>query len=110
MNCPKCGATSRVTTTEQMQTYVRRYRKCTNCKYKFVTHQNLEEYVSKFDENGRLRKRARAAKLTIDDVKRIRAAAAEGKSTFECSLECECDCTVSTAYKVITGRTWAWLK
>ena len=110
MNCPKCGAKSRVTTTESMSSYIRRYRKCTQCKFTFTTHQSLEEYISRSDKNGKPRKRAPASKLTIEDVKRMRAAAAEGKSTFECSLECECDCTVSTAYKVISGRTWAWVK
>jgi transcriptional regulator NrdR family protein len=93
-----------------MSSFIRRYRKCIQCKFTFTTHQSLEEYIARSDKNGKLRKRAPASKLTVEDVKRMRAAAAEGKSTFECSLECECDCTVSTAYKVISGRTWAWVK
>jgi hypothetical protein len=40
----------------------------------------------------------------------MRDAYANGATAFECSLLCSCDITVSTAWKVVAGKTWAWVK
>lgn len=103
MKCPKCQTKTRVTTTvRSFSDHVRRYRKCPKCGYKCVTRQALEEIIPW--------RAAPRAKLTVEDVRRIRAAAAEGKTAFECSLECSCDITVCTADKVIKRKTWAWVE
>lgn len=111
MKCPKCQTKARVTTTvRSFSDHVRRYRKCPKCGYKFVTRQALEEITSSMALVGVPGRAGPRAKLTVEDVRRIRAAAAEGKTGFECSLECACDITVCTVYKVIKRKTWAWVE
>ena len=108
MDCPKCGTKSKVTTTlRSFRDHVRRYRKCPSCSHTFVTRQNYEEITQPLAEPGRPYRRS---KLTVEDVRAMREAHAAGASTFDCSLLCSCDITVSTAWKVIKGRTWAWVQ
>ena len=41
MDCPVCGAVARVScSTKRFSDHVRRYRRCTGCKYTFVTAQS----------------------------------------------------------------------
>ncbi len=111
MKCPKCQAKTRVTTTlRSFRDHVRRYRKCPKCGHKLVTRQGFEEITASVAIYGRPGRVGPRAKLTVEDVRKIRAAAAEGKTAFECSLECDCEITVCTAYKVIKRKTWAWVE
>ena len=110
MNCPECGAKSRVQTTlRHFKDHVRRYRKCPKCGHTFVTRQNYEEITEPLDVLKRSQPHVRA-KLTVEDVRKMREAHAGGASTFDCSLLCSCDITVNAAYKVVTRKTWAWVE
>ena len=113
MNCPECGAKSRVQTTlRHFRDHVRRYRKCPKCGHTFVTRQNYEEITEPLEalKKSAEDQRYAAAKLTIEDVRIMRKAYAAGASTFDCSLMCSCDITVNAAYKVVTRKTWAWVE
>lgn len=42
MNCPSCGHDTRVEETRKAQQGLRRYRRCTNCKLRFTTTEELD--------------------------------------------------------------------
>jgi len=45
MQCPKCSASSSVSTTVQLDKEVKRHRKCKACGSNFVTIESVIEYV-----------------------------------------------------------------
>jgi len=105
MKCPKCGSTSRVISLNKKKPgEIRRYRKCTNCEYKFVTTQGPEEIAQRKQVLYRKGEEHPNAKLTDDTVREMRTLAATGVSSLECGLIW--DVSQKVAWNAIVGRTW----
>ena len=115
MDCPKCGATTRVTCLERHPNgyRIRRFRRCTSCGHKFRTTQSCE----KVDNDGRIwnqdqsRRNAMqgelspSAILTEQDVVRIRTLYAAGDTSYN-ALARETGMCKTTIQKIVERKTW----
>ena len=86
---------------------VRRSRRCLICSHKFITTQLpgtiTEEVCERIPQHMRTN-----AKLDADKIIAMRKYAAEGASSFECSLVW--DVSQKVAWSAIVGRTWKHVK
>ena len=98
--CPQCGGDTRVTCVVRGEKEIRRYRRCTDCQYKFATSQPHEIVTDKgfFDKLGR------KARLTPEQVKEIKDRAAKGHSHFELAIDY--DVNPKQIWRIVTGRSW----
>ena len=83
---------------------IRRYRKCTACNHTFVTTQAPEVITDRKQCLHRKGEENANAKLSNAKVIEMRQYAAEGASSFECSLIW--DVSQKVAWNAIVGRTW----
>ena len=113
MQCPKCGAITRVTNTLHHDSglRIRRFRTCTECSHTFRTTQTVE----KIDNDGRLwhfsDTRARGAGhgksvFTDDDIRRMREMWKTGKHT-QTELSVIFGCSRNNVSHIIQRKTWA---
>ena len=86
---------------------VRRYYTCLACSHKFVTTQPLGELTETICERISGEKHPNS-KLDNEKVIAMRQYAAEGASSFECSLVW--DVSQKVAWNAIVGRTWKHVK
>jgi len=86
---------------------VRRSRRCLVCSHKFLTKQAPGAIAEEICEriSGQTHPNA---KLDNDKVIAMRQYAAEGASSFECSLVW--DVSQKVAWNAIVGRTWKHVK
>ena len=114
MDCPECGAITRVTCLERHPNgyRIRRFRRCTSCGHKFRTTQSCE----KLDNDGRIwnqdQSRRNAMKgelspsaiLTEQDVIKIRSLYAAGDTVT--TPWPETGMSKATIQKIVLRKTW----
>ena len=115
MDCPECGAETRVTCLERHPNgyRIRRFRRCTSCGLKFRTTQSCE----KLDNDGRIwnqdqsrrdamkGERSPSAILTEQDVIKIRSLYAAGDTSYN-ALARETGMSKATIQKIVLRKTW----
>jgi len=102
--CPKCGkAGSKMVSIHKKPGFLVRYRKCNHCDCRFKTRKGSEDKVEKIVDVAPYTEQYRK-KLKDDDVRRIRAEVAKGRTRT--SLSVEYDVGVKTISNIVTRTTW----
>lgn len=108
--CPKCSSPTKVTSTDYIHgddggkkvSWIRRYRCCQNCKYKFATKQETEMI---YDTTiGHCGENHPSSVLTEENVKEMREKYAAGQGTS--SIAREMGLEPSHVSRVCLRKTW----